>query len=368
MITDFSANNYRLFREFSLSGLKRVNIIFGDSAAGKSSLLEAIKLSQSASPQTAANISASRGLPLVWQQNSGQNQFESLWGNLFFDFDINNAIDLSFTIANTGDKKESKGHANIFFDRTNSTVAFEMPQLMQNPLQDFLKAQTSLASVTPIVFLTEVDDASQKSKAHINQNGILQFESPPAEIGLKTEMLPSPLTQGALQLAIAYSQLSINKSDDTIKNAIIDKFPVISDISIQATLQGPTLYADLHGIDKKIPFPLISSGINKILSILITIASTKNGVVLIDEIENGIYFKNYEYLWRLVDEFSLANNTQVFISSHSKECVLAAKNIIMEKSNNYSLIQMYLKDGNSDAIIRDSKVSIEAMENGIELR
>ena len=367
MITDFSANNYRLFKEFSLSGLKRVNIIFGDSAAGKTSLLEAIKLSQSASPQTAANISSGRGLPLVWQQNSGQNQFESLWGNLFFDFDTNNAIDLMFTTSTSGNKNKSNGYANIYFDRTDSMVAFEIPQPTQNPMQDFLRAQTSISSVTPIVFKTEIDGVSQKSKAHINQNGILQFESP-TDIGLKTEMFPSPLTQGAPQLAIAYSQLSINKSDDTIKKAIIEKFPLISDVSIQATLQGPALYADLHGIDKKIPFPLISSGINKILSLLITIASTKNGIILVDEIENGVYFKNYEYLWYLVDEFSSKNNTQVFITSHSKECILAASDIIKEKYNEYSLIQMYMKNGASHAVIRDSKAAIEAMANGIELR
>lgn len=99
-----------------------------------------------------------------------------------------------------------------------------------------------------------------------------------------------------------------------------------------------------------------------------TIASTKNGIILVDEIENGVYFKNYEYLWYLVDEFSSKNNTQVFITSHSKECILAASDIIKEKYNEYSLIQMYMKNGASHAVIRDSKAAIEAMANGIELR
>jgi predicted ATPase len=44
MLRDITIENYRLFREFSLDSLARVNLIVGPNSSGKSSLLEAVYL------------------------------------------------------------------------------------------------------------------------------------------------------------------------------------------------------------------------------------------------------------------------------------------------------------------------------------
>ena len=43
--------------------------------------------------------------------------------------------------------------------------------------------------------------------------------------------------------------------------------------------------------------------------------------LFIDEIENAIHYTNYEKLWRIILEASEKANCQIFITTHSKECI-----------------------------------------------
>ena len=62
MLRDITIENYRLFREFSLTSLARVNLIVGTNNSGKSSLLEAVYLLTSEGARSSlVNILHERG-------------------------------------------------------------------------------------------------------------------------------------------------------------------------------------------------------------------------------------------------------------------------------------------------------------------
>ena len=88
------------------------------------------------------------------------------------------------------------------------------------------------------------------------------------------------------------------------------------------------------------PVALVSAGINKIIAILIAIRTHRGGVVLIDEIENGIYFGMFPSLWETLYRFAKDNSTQLFLSSHSLECLRAATETMNKNSHDFSLIQV----------------------------
>ncbi len=50
MIHSVNITNFKCFRELSLSGFGRLNVIVGDNASGKTAFLEAIYLSQTGRP------------------------------------------------------------------------------------------------------------------------------------------------------------------------------------------------------------------------------------------------------------------------------------------------------------------------------
>ena len=122
-------------------------------------------------------------------------------------------------------------------------------------------------------------------------------------------------------------------------------FPSITDLSVQAPVAFPTIYATLRAQKKKVPISLVSSGINKFVSLLVMIRTFKEGVVLIDEIENGIYYETFPALWRILHKFAKRNRTQLFLSTHSLECIKGALDTMEEFEEDFALLQIAPKNG-----------------------
>jgi len=62
-------------------------------------------------------------------------------------------------------------------------------------------------------------------------------------------------------------------------------------------------------------------GVKHYISIICSLYFCENGYLFIDEIENGIHYKLYDRLWEIILKTSLEVNAQVFITTHSKECI-----------------------------------------------
>lgn len=62
-------------------------------------------------------------------------------------------------------------------------------------------------------------------------------------------------------------------------------------------------------------------GLQRIFFISLLFASAQNGIILIDEFENAIHTELIAKFAGFIDELSKLFNTQVFLTSHSKECI-----------------------------------------------
>lgn len=71
-------------------------------------------------------------------------------------------------------------------------------------------------------------------------------------------------------------------------------------------------------------------------------------VILIDEIERGIYYKNYRKLSEIIIELCKDNqNIQLFITTHSKEFLEAFNEALFEtEKDNFSLFSLRNKKKN----------------------
>ena len=82
----------------------------------------------------------------------------------------------------------------------------------------------------------------------------------------------------------------------------------------------PVVYADIGG-DALIPAPLLGAGFVYSLRILVLVEHFKNGVVLIEEIENGLHFSATKGMIGRIFEACAKNNIQFFITTHSDEVI-----------------------------------------------
>ncbi|HEX6094789.1 MAG TPA: AAA family ATPase [Thermoanaerobaculia bacterium] len=67
----------------------------------------------------------------------------------------------------------------------------------------------------------------------------------------------------------------------------------------------------------------LGDGVNRLLGIALSLAYASGGVLLIDEVENGIHFTAQQRLWELIFRLSHRLDTQVFATTHSWDCIEA---------------------------------------------
>jgi len=116
-----------------------------------------------------------------------------------------------------------------------------------------------------------------------------------------------------------FSNLVVEKRKDNVVKILKEIEPSLTDMDIAS---DNIIFCDL-GLEKMLPINVMGSGIYKILSTVLAIEANKDGVIFIDEIENGLSFNSQEILWKAIFASAKLFNVQIFASSHSLECIRA---------------------------------------------
>lgn len=124
----------------------------------------------------------------------------------------------------------------------------------------------------------------------------------------------------------------------------------------------------MSGRPIKFPISLVSAGIHKFLSIILAVASFENGIVLIDEVENGIYYERLGALWTVLHRLSRENRCQIFISTHSRECLNASLDVVKADPEAFRLIQMSYTGMGISARSFAGEDFEKALEQGVDVR
>ena len=143
---------------------------------------------------------------------------------------------------------------------------------------------------------------------------------------------------------IAFSQLRERAEHQPIIDFLKTEFPFVHGIEVASPMNIAGLYGVLaDGTLRRLAF--LSAGIYKIVSMLVATASIRNGIILIDEIENGIFYEKYPAIWRILYSFAQKTESQIFVTSHSDECLRALPDIIDGKPNDFSLLRTSRENG-----------------------
>jgi predicted ATPase len=113
---------------------------------------------------------------------------------------------------------------------------------------------------------------------------------------------------------------------------------------------------------------MISAGVNKFLSLIIGISSHRQGVILVDEIDNGFYYKTLPELWSILLKLTKECDGQIFASTHSLECLKAAVPTIHEDVNAFTLIRTSKDVSECTAEVFRGDDVLSAIESDIEVR
>ena len=89
-----------------------------------------------------------------------------------------------------------------------------------------------------------------------------------------------------------------------------------------------------------------------------------NGMVLIDEIENGIHYSVMRDLWNRVRDWIREWNVQFVATTHSAECIDAAMEAFADEPNDLSIHNLF---ANESGNIKAATFTGEALEGARNL-
>ncbi len=357
MIRSLHVENFRCFKSVDLPDLRRINVVVGKNATGKTALLEAVRLALGGTPAVLWNMNQARTFPGVSQPMT-RELFESLWNPFFFNFDASNAI-----LAECQDTGGRMARVKILFDEGKSITT--VPQ--QQPQQP---AALPISSIAPLAF-ERVDFSGIPSTiyASLNQQGGLNFDQGP-ELGQAAEYFPSSSWNlNPFLSAQWFSQLSLVQRETEIVTATRDEFePALENLVVLSPGGLPGIYASVRYLREKIPVSLVSAGISRFITMLSAVVIRGKGVVLIDEVENGLFYKILPSLWKHLLRFAMQNDTQIFASTHSLECVRALLPGMRGNENEFALLRVERINGASGVTVVPGRSLEAAIDQGVEVR
>jgi hypothetical protein len=342
MIKSLQIENFRCFQKVNIDDLGVVNLVVGQNAAGKTSLLESIFL-PGGNYDLIFRLKNWRGLTTGVPIARSRTEYESLWRDSFFRFSQDQPIKISIA-----GSPENKRTLRIYYDPAPNQLQIFPPDKQRGPGD----IEPDSSAIVPITF--EITDASSnvyKNQPVVHASGQIIASGSGGVPTAKIVFFVSNLLADATYSAGLYSQLGIRNEEHKVKEVLKRVFPNISDLSIfQVGNSGLSVFCTVPNLPEKLPVGLVSSGIHKLLAILLGIASNQNGAVLIDEIENGFHYSVLHKVWEAILEFRKAYNVQLFISSHSKECMKSLGFFVREAPEQFRLLRAESLDDGSHTV------------------
>lgn len=354
-ILSIQIENFRGFEKFELSDFKDINLIVGKNNSGKTSILEALFLSIGVSnPNLVLSIDSFRGLI-----HDESEDFRFVFRNLNYEHNI---------IIKTTFKEELRQRILQISPVFKETVNIKLKDLQDSNHNSNIP--TNAESINGIEFKFEIDDLTNspktyKSSIKMGSDGVV-FEKAKNYKEELFGVFQRPTTS-ALELYTRLDKILIKKGQEKFINALKLIDPKIKAISLGAKNM---IYFDID-IDRLIPIQIMGDGIIHLLSLMSAIANTENGFVVIDEIENGFHYSVLDKLWETIYETSKFYNTQLFITTHSYECVKAFRNMFASqliKEDNLRIYRIEKKNDQFKSIKYDHDQLSSSLDNNWEIR
>jgi hypothetical protein len=333
MIESVKIQNFRCFSELEVHGLKPINILVGENASGKSAFLEAIYLALTGMPSSAFQLREWRQMGQPRESAFASLSSSEIWDDLFHNY--NSARPIAISIENA---KPSPDVLRIQRDGTGIKFLWK-------------SAEYSSEFVSSPEHLKPIEGLSSG----------LHDANPVEFIGSHTQSVPQ-------WLASRFSNLSKEGETAPVLDALRIEFPFLKELSLELDAGNPSVFASIEGSKRKLPAALVSDGFNKLLGILLSIASASKGTLLIDQIEDGFYFKKLPSIWKTIHKFAKANGTQIFATTHSQECLDALLPTLEANEDDFALIRASRSEDSIVFRVANGRQFGSVLSQGFEVR
>lgn len=329
-----------------MDGLGDVNLFFGKNNSGKSSLLEAFFLLTGPS---------NPAMPLVVNNLRGLHSLTE--DNLLFDFYQANA-DNHIRLTAAGEQQ-----FRCVVVKMEATEKSEL-RLLGNPQMSATDNKPKNFGIT-ITF--EVDHSGRtyqtRLTTHDGIKGTTIVDNTYRE-SIFSQYIPSRMPYNDTE---KLHKLFQDKEEGFLLDALRTIEPRVRDI----ILSGDTLMVDV-GMPTRLPINVLGDGVRKVVSLVLAVMNCQGGILLVDEIENGLHYSTMERLWEIIINAVRQKRVQLFASTHSYDMLKSLSKAGIKVADETIVLSAYKlirrEDGVTCVLAYPQQDFAYAMEQNMEVR
>lgn len=356
--------NYKGFEHLKLDNLARINLFVGKNNVGKSALLEAISIVVSNGDlEWIKSILENRGEGVRFsstvenQPEKEMERFTSLYTNRNLTGFFNKPIEI-LSDDTTSDLFQENIRVELklveYINKkeigTDGIQKISRQILAPGTSFDFMDSEVQngllISNIGRIMLYTF--DGNKGSRSRISTSVEKPFEY------IRTNQIKGEKN------SLLYSRIALTPMEKEIVEGLRIIEPKIEQINF---LKDDRVFDGSLNRDDLVPFAILSNssqryrlssmgdGLNRVLTIILSMLNCKGGVLLIDEFENGLHYSVQYQLWEIIYRLAEQLDIQVFVTSHSVDTLRGLSKLIechseedmKEKVSFYYLQEM--KDG-----------------------
>ena len=352
MIKSIKIKNYRGIKDLEIDNFKKYNFFIGDNGSKKTTILESLGIGVSLLDFDRILKNARNRKMKIKKENVS---------SLFFNSDTNNIIEF---ILETTDN--TKVETIVSIDKTLSMFQDFSSDEINNDFSNYF-----------YTIEKRIREDKLKTNIYIKENNQTTYKN------FRIETIPKSFKRflEKYNISIEISD-NLKNSSDTIfqvdriiksrkKEELLKYLQIIDKDIKEIYINDEEIFVEKETLKEFIPISSIGDGMVLALDIISSLILTDDfRLILIDEIERGIYYKNYRKLSEIIIELCKDNqNIQLFITTHSKEFLEVFNESLLEfEKDNFSLFSLRNKKEKLDFVHYTSEELKDTLETGWDPR
>jgi predicted ATPase len=339
MLHSLHIKNYRNLKDLKIDSVDQVNLITGKNSTGKSTILEAIAIYASRGDlYYISQLLEKRGEYFRQPEYDVEPRYPSL-SHLFtdriIDFSTEGSIliegKIGNTISHTADSLPSK------------SVGLRFVKYM-----DELQKNEQGANVVNRRILSDSECHALEAYSSATEFEVSINGHPAMHVGLDflRYVYKRSLPEDKFQFIRTgnfdeemngelFDNIALTSKEQYVVDALKIVEPKTERIAFVQVESLPARNAviKLSETAEILPLKSMGDGMNRMLTIILALVNVENGFLLIDEFENGLHYSVQEQLWKIIFKLAKVLNVQVFVTTHSRDCISGFEKVLNSPEN-----------------------------------
>ncbi|MEG3922664.1 MULTISPECIES: AAA family ATPase [unclassified Microcoleus] len=369
MLESFQIHNFRLFKHLEVKNLGRVNLIVGKNNSGKSTFLEAVEL-------YASNASATVMLELVesrqetWfseAQPHSQNFISNPVRHLFFGHKLPSIGGDGISLGEVSSNIKLRIGAGAYQNKNDDEGTIRKIRISD------VEFDEDISNVEVFLVAEEGERTRRifrldRNIRDIRRSSRIFYERQESELKYTWQIVYTANMPNR-KLAALWDLTSLTDLESEVISALrliddrVTGVAFVEDVSIGTTSDNRVPLVKIKGIDEPLPLKSMGDGMTRLFHIIVALVNARNGLLLIDEFENGLHWSVQPKVWDIVFQISERLNVQIFATTHSRDCIKG----FYQAWNNYPTLGAFFRLDAKNESIKATEYTSETLSDSIDM-